>query len=201
MNNLEKLIRLNVELEGILRVLQARQSDEALTAAREKFAEFSTLFGSLTDEEYVAEVANVAEVAEVAEVADVAEVAEVADVADESDESCKTYKSYTPDDAADAPAIDECIVVEDHTNTQAAAYADGYRDIRRNLTLNDKFMFKRELFNDSTEEFNDTLDLISAMSSYDEALEYLCDDLAWDPEAPAVKEFLNLAANYFNTKR
>lgn len=78
--------------------------------------------------------------------------------------------------------------------------ADSYRDIRRNLTLNDKFMFKRELFNDSIEEFNDTLDLISAMNSYDEALEYLCDDLAWDPENPAVKEFLNLAANYFNVK-
>lgn len=185
MKNLEQLIRLNVELEGILRVLQARQSDEALTAAREKFAEFSALFDSLPPE---------------------------AEDADESDESYKTYKSYTPDDSAEAAeadeaadpdeatAIDECIVVEDHTDARAAANADGYRDIRRNLTLNDKFMFKRELFNDSIEEFNDTLDLISAMSSYDEALEYLCDDLAWDPDNATVKEFLNLAANYFNVK-
>lgn len=95
---------------------------------------------------------------------------------------------------------DEGIMVEDYPAAQTAEQADGYRDIRRNLTLNDKFMFKRELFNDSIEEFNDTLDLISAMNSYDEALEYLCDDLAWDPENPAVKEFLNLAANYFNVK-
>lgn len=180
MTNLEQLIRLNVELEGILRVLQARQSDEALTAAREKFAEFSTLFGSLTDE------------------ADETDAEPI-----ETDETDETYKSYTTDDSdepAEAPATDECIMVEDYPAAQTAMQADGYRDIRRNLTLNDKFMFKRELFNDSIEEFNDTLDLISAMNSYDEALEYLCDDLAWDPENPAVKEFLNLAANYFNVK-
>lgn len=177
MTNLKQLIRLNVELEGILRVLQARQSDEALTAAREKFAEFSTLFDSLAAE------------------------------ADEDYKSYKSYKSYTaaesdePAEPADTPATDECIIVEDHTDAHSAANADDYRDIRRNLTLNDKFMFKRELFNDSIEEFNDTLDLISAMSSYDEALEYLCDDLAWDPDNATVKEFLNLAANYFNAKR
>lgn len=181
MTNLEQLIRLNVELEGILRVLQARQSDEALTAAREKFAEFSALFGSLTAEADEAEAET-----------------------DETDESYKSYKSYTTDEPAEAPASapmpDEGIMVEDYPAAQTAEQADGYRDIRRNLTLNDKFMFKRELFNDSIEEFNDTLDLISAMNSYDEALEYLCDDLAWDPENPAVKEFLNLAANYFNVK-
>lgn len=192
MTNLEQLIRLNVELEGILRVLQARQSDEALTAAREKFAKFSTLFGSLTDE------------------ADEADAEPI-----ETDETDESYKSYTTDEPdepaepaepteapmpAEAPATDECIMVEDYPAAQTAMQTDGYRDIRRNLTLNDKFMFKRELFNDSIEEFNDTLDLISAMNSYDEALEYLCDDLAWDPENPAVKEFLNLAANYFNVK-
>lgn len=178
MTTIDQLIRLNVELEGALRVLQARPSDEALAAAQEKYAEFSRLFGGLPG------IAG-----------DTPETP--TEVKDDEAEGSEEAPAEEPD-GTDVPA--DAIVVEDDSAAQRAARAEGTRDIRRNLTLNDKFMFRRELFGGSAEEFNDTLDLISAMSSYAEAREYLCDDLAWDPENPTVKEFLNLVTNYFNAK-
>lgn len=178
MTTVDQLIRLNVELEGALRVLQARPSAEALLAAQEKYAEFSRLFGGL------AAVAGDTP-------------ATPAEIKDDEVVGAEEAPLEEPTEA-DVPA--EAIVVEDDTAAQRAARREGSGDIRRSMTLNDKFMFRRELFGGSAEEFNDTLDLISAMSSFDEAREYLFDDLAWDPETPAVKEFLNLVSNYFGGK-
>ena len=46
-DTLRRLIRLNVELEGALRVAEARPGVEAMDVARDKFAEMSALFATL----------------------------------------------------------------------------------------------------------------------------------------------------------
>ena len=67
------------------------------------------------------------------------------------------------------------------------------------LTLNDKFLFRRELFNGSDAELNDTLDLIASMDSLHEAEEYLYDDLQLDPENESVRDFMNILTTYFSS--
>ncbi len=74
---------------------------------------------------------------------------------------------------------------------------EGSRDIRRAFTLNDRFRFRRELFENSEARFVEALDVISAMSSFDEAQEYFYDDLCWDPESEHVKEFMQKVLNHF----
>ncbi len=71
------------------------------------------------------------------------------------------------------------------------------KDIRRAFTLNDRFRFKRELFGNSESNFSDALNVISAMSSIDEAEEYFYNDLCWSPENEEVKEFMKILANHF----
>lgn len=71
------------------------------------------------------------------------------------------------------------------------------RDIFRAFTLNDKFRFRRELFRNSQEEFDEALEVIAQMSTIDEAGEYIYNDLCLDPGNEDVKAFMDLLAKHF----
>ena len=71
------------------------------------------------------------------------------------------------------------------------------KELRKALSLNDRFRFRRELFGNSDVTMNDTLNLIDTMNDYNEALEYLTQDLDWSPEEPVVQEFLQLVERHF----
>ncbi|MCM1520598.1 MAG: hypothetical protein NC098_07405 [Lachnoclostridium sp.] len=60
------------------------------------------------------------------------------------------------------------------------------------FNLNDKFRFRRELFMNSESEFVETLAVLQAMSSIEEAEDYLYNDLAWDADNEDVKDFIAL---------
>lgn len=66
------------------------------------------------------------------------------------------------------------------------------------FTLNDRFRFIRELFKGSSQDFNDTLRLVSSMSSADEVIEYLSDYLCLDPENPDVVDFTAIVTQRFH---
>ncbi len=60
---------------------------------------------------------------------------------------------------------------------------------RQLFSINDMFLFRRELFNGDIEDFADTLALLAQMPSYAEAVDYLTNDLLWDTRNPAVEDF------------
>lgn len=74
------------------------------------------------------------------------------------------------------------------------------RDLRTAFTINDRFRFKRELFGNKDTELADALNMISAMSSFAEVLEYFFEDLEWDKDNPEVIDFLKIISNYFNNR-
>ncbi len=173
MTTVDQLINLNIELEGALRVLRDRPTDEALAMVQDKYEAFSRAFAGygLKKEEQATDVKD-----------DEA-------IAGEEDPGVEPSEFKIP---AGAP------IVESDAGAVAVAHEESQApDIRRNLTINDRFLFKRELFHGSDEDFNGTLDLLAAMHSLQEAEEYLYDDLAWDRNDPAVKEFQAFIANYF----
>lgn len=71
------------------------------------------------------------------------------------------------------------------------------RELRKALSLNDRFRFRRELFGNSDINMNDTLNLLDTMSDLSEAREYLLQDLGWSTENPVVQEFLTLIERHF----
>lgn len=167
---LEDLIRLNVALEGSLRVLLQRESPEAMAAARQDLDRINALFTSL---ETPADNAGAPIPAEPA-------VAE-------------TPAPAAADEAA-TQAVTEAVTVDE------IAMRHECRDLRKAFTLNDKFLFRRELFGGSDQELSDTIDLLTAMHTLDEAREYLLDDLQWDPDNDVVKDFLDIVTNHFKTR-
>ena len=70
--------------------------------------------------------------------------------------------------------------------------------MRKALSINDRFRFKRELFGNSDAELNDALNLVQAMSSYDEAQQYFIDNLGWDADEEVVADFMNMVGKHFN---
>ena len=73
-------------------------------------------------------------------------------------------------------------------------------DILKAFTLNDKFLFRRELFDGDDREFNDTLNLIAAMNSIEEVEEYLFYDMQWDCNREEVKDFIGIVSSYLQNR-
>ncbi len=71
------------------------------------------------------------------------------------------------------------------------------KELRKALSLNDRFRFRRELFGNSDINMNDTLNLLDTMSDLAEAREYLLQDLGWSTDDPVVQEFLTLVERHF----
>lgn len=66
------------------------------------------------------------------------------------------------------------------------------------LSLNDKFRFRRELFDNSDVDMAETLGVVEQMTSEEELKDYLFNDLCWDAENETVKDFLKFFAARFD---
>ena len=65
------------------------------------------------------------------------------------------------------------------------------------FSINERFRFKRELFDNSDADFNNTLALVASMETYEEAEEYFINEEGFDPSDPVVKEFMEVIKRYF----
>lgn len=65
------------------------------------------------------------------------------------------------------------------------------------FSINDKYRYKKELFNNSDVEFNNTLALIASMENFEEAEDYFINEVGFDYANPVVKEFLGILKKYF----
>ena len=71
------------------------------------------------------------------------------------------------------------------------------RELRKAFTLNDKFRFRRELFNNDNDKFRETLERIEKMHSNEEAVAYMTGELGWNLEDEAPSDFAATVANHF----
>ena len=147
MTDITRLIKLNVELEGALKVLADRESDVARDIVKEKFAEYSQLMNEFIESAPVEE---------------------------------------PVEERIEEPAVEliEEPVTEPETRRQ--------NTVLKSFTLNDKFRFIRDVFAGNEADFNDTINLIAGMDSYDEATDYVYNDMMLDADDPAVAEFMEL---------
>lgn len=72
------------------------------------------------------------------------------------------------------------------------------KDIYKAFTINDKFRYRQALFGNSAAQYNEALDLISQMNSYDQAADYFLNNYGWNPEDSDVKGFLKILEHHFN---
>lgn len=168
----KKLLDITLELEGLLMVRLHRYDAPAETDALIS-AKIAALASSSTDADDAAIAASV----ELEETDD----AEPETLPEKPEKSDKSDKSDNSDSAPAQPAPPVSI-----------------NDLATAFTLNDKFRFRRELFRNSDTELTETLDVLQAMDSIEEAEDYLYNDLAWDSENPEVKAFIALIVPFYS---
>lgn len=169
MNNIDQLIEKNIEIEGLLRVLRGRPNAEAQNMLRQAFDSYAALMEQLLG------ASEASAVSAVSEVTDVSAVSEVSDVSDETDETD----------------------LSDETDSSAPVNAEPREQnvkLLKAFTLNDRFRFRRELFEGNDSDFSDTLTILSGMDSYAEAADYLYNDMMWDANNASVSDFMAILA-------
>ncbi len=88
-----------------------------------------------------------------------------------------------------SPETDNAIV-----SSSAGGVGGGFpvEDIRKAISLGDRFLFQRELFAGNGELMNKTIDKLNTLSSLDEALAYINKNFSWDSESQAYELFINI---------
>ena len=170
MTELNTLIQLNIELEGLLRVLADRNDAQARELLERKFADYKAAMDQLLyDEEEDVQPESVA-------------VAVPEPICEPESEPIVVVPEPEP------IYVPEPIVVNQQPRKARV-------NLGKIITLNDKFRYIREIFNGDERDFNDTIALLSDMDSFAEAEDYLINDMMLDAEAPVVAEFLSLLNN------
>ncbi len=73
-------------------------------------------------------------------------------------------------------------------------------DLRKALTINDRFRFRRELFGGDEQAMNALLARLSECESVNKACDVVS-SLGWDMDSEAVNEFIEFVRNNFNAHR
>lgn len=196
--NYNDLLRLTYEIEGLLLLQSQRADGDTVPAVDNMIAEKTALLAKafpLCPETLATE----EEPAECPAADSTDSEATAASALAEEEMMATEPVAATP--AVEATAAPESPVVNESIETpqslEEKLARERARDIFRAFTLNDKFRFRRELFRNSQDEFDETLNVISQMSSITEAEEYIYDDLCWDPDNEDVKAFMDVVAKHF----
>ena len=67
------------------------------------------------------------------------------------------------------------------------------------FTINDRFRFRRSLFEGSNPRLLESVAVIESLDSMEQAADYMADDLQWDMESPEVKLFCKIIDRYFKS--
>ncbi len=70
-------------------------------------------------------------------------------------------------------------------------------DIRKAISLGDRFLFQRELFAGNGELMTKTIEKLNGLSSLEEAMEYITKHFNWDNESQAYELFVNILKRRF----
>ena len=70
-------------------------------------------------------------------------------------------------------------------------------DVRKAMGINDRFFYQRELFEGNVDLFNQTLDQLNKMDSFDDASNFLISNFDWDGDSDVPGAFLKIVKRRF----
>ena len=93
------------------------------------------------------------------------------------------------EEPAPVVAAPEPAPVEETASPKAAIYGKAVEDIRQAISLGDRFLYQRELFGQNAELMQKALTELNALSSFDEAMNYIR-QFGWDTESSTYQQFI-----------
>lgn len=128
-------------------------------------------------------------------------------------EICSSFQTSTQEgshdqtQASDIPLLEE-YTIEENTDSelknpkeQEDSLPEKSSENRQRgklvFSINDRFRFKKELFENSDIDFNNTLALVASMENFEEAEDYFLSEEGFDKNSVVVQEFLRIIKQYF----
>lgn len=213
---IDELTDLCLEIEGLLLVLKERDETRAshiYSLLDRKVEDLYQKLGMIGPERDADNVDNPEMVVDES-AADEEAVAETTE--EEQEELAIPVSEDTPvADIVSIPTVDVESVSDAHESCSSSRFAEVSADLNtcqatedivlRNevltpveLSLNDKFRFRRELFDNSDVDMAETLGVVEQMTSEEELKDYLLNDLCWDAENETVKDFVKFFSARFD---
>lgn len=188
MTDIEQILRMSLEIEGILKVLRDRDSIEARDLLCEKIDRYTAaiktyLQGSSAGSDTAAE-----EVETKGE--DLLHEANAVEVKDQEAQETEVE----PEADAAEEAVREELEKDSTAHVEPVSTGEPNAKLLKAFTLNDRFRFRRELFGGDDADFTETLKLLVDMDSYADACDYLYNDMMWDSSDPNVADFMAIVA-------
>lgn len=178
--NIDNLLTQVYELEGLLLVMQ-RHSGEIPQVVVERFKQKAQLVAS---EASSLEVKNNVPEETVVQPKVQEPLTSAQPPAFKGPEHVETTSAPAmPPESATQPAV----VKEEPTATEHAA-----GNIAQAFSINDRFLFQRELFDGDATRLDETLALMQKMRDMNQVQRFMTDDLQWDTSDEVVKEFIRL---------
>lgn len=210
--NIEELITLNYELEGLLYLALHRGDDTPPSVWKLISSKIETMRENISTMDVNAALSPLPVPEEIKEEPltedrletiikeEELEAAETEPMEEPRIEEDATIEEMESVNQAEAISQDEPVNQTEPIRLDEKLARECSKDLRKAFSLNDKFRFRRELFGNSDAMMMDTIETVSAMNSLDEALEYFYDTLEWDKDNPEVVDFVNIIAHHFSGK-
>lgn len=146
-----------------------------------------------TEESEETEVPAEPEVPETLEISAEPEVPETPEIQEEPAESEASEK---PERKPEEPKPEEPKHEEPRRPVQTSLFGMQVDDIRHAISLGDRFLFQRELFNGNGELMQKTLDDLNELGSFSDAMNYIS-RFDWNQESGSYELFLNVLRRRF----
>ena len=185
-NNVDTLLTHVYEIEGLLLVMQRHQQevpqlviDRLKEAVNQLHDEAQLIENEPSPSTPVTEVAEQPAMPVTAQEPAPEPVKKEPAQAPEPVEAEETTAPAEPQEAT-APAV------------KAAEEKHEQHDVTAAFSINDRFLFLRELFDGNSQQFNDAIGVIQRMSNIDQVQQFVTDVLQLDSSNDIVKEFIRL---------
>ena len=100
----------------------------------------------------------------------------------------------------ESPVIKPDVSPDVKPQATATAQSSSPADITEAFSINDRFLFQRELFDGDKQQFDETIDTLQRLSDIDKMKIHMTDNLGWDTSNEVVKEFIRLIELSINNK-
>lgn len=172
-----------------------------------KAIEIEGLIRILKDGEPSAESAALLRV-KISELKELAELFQIAPTYSESpDPKASLSETSTEDNAGDLVEVslqgpDDILLFseeeDDAPHPSAPLRPSGTTDLKKYFSLNDRYLYSRELFGGDMKMFDSTLRFLEGVKDFSDIEDYFYSELEWDPEDPNVASFLDILRPHFN---
>lgn len=180
-NSINSMLDQLYEIEGLLLVMQRRHDNPSPHLIVELKAKLNLLMHKVTDIENELNSSNI-----VAPQKPEPKPEPPAPVAEPKQE-------LEPEPTVEPPAF----VTKPEPVQEPESKPGSKREIMSTFSINDRFLFLRELFDGNEQRFNEAITHMESMHNINQVSDYITQDLLFDPSREEVKEFIRLVSLNF----